>query len=277
MLRGETALPNITIQPSYAYWAGPEDFTYTGFDANKVSWNALTGEFTNVSTTTSIYKTQVTAKHKVTGKTATFDVVVNPKAVLLAVEPKDGRDRTSWLAGTADCIESMGIGEAVEYYDSFTKTEAKSILNVNDNCIFVSRSHGGYVTINGIKDTCIDTDEFDLNGTDEYLCASHLADLSNGELSNMKLAVYIGCKTAGPEANVTLPLTTVGKGATTAIGFSNTIYNAAANEWAEDFFGKLAQGKSVYEACDELNQVKRYRDNGLNEVVIYGNSELTFE
>ena len=93
------------VDGGYAYWAGPEDFTYTGFDNNKVSWNALTGEFTNVSTTTSIYKTQVTAKHKVTGKTATFDVVVNPKAVLLGVVA-DGHDHSSWLTEAGEIAEN---------------------------------------------------------------------------------------------------------------------------------------------------------------------------
>lgn len=52
--------------------------------------------------------------------------------------------------------------------------------------------------------------------------------------------------------------------------------NDAGNDWVEDFFEKLAQGNTVYEACIELNQLSKYRTNGLNGFVIYGNSELTF-
>ena len=101
-----------------------------------------------------------------------------------------------------------------------------------------------------MKKTCIDTDEFDVGGgEDEYLCDSDLKILSDNALSNLKLALFIGCKTAGPEATYKLPLTVVGKGATTAIGFLDSIDYNVANEWVEDFFGKLTQGKNVYEAC----------------------------
>ena len=275
MLAGESVVPTINKSPENALWAEPTDFEYSGFDNEKITYNPLSGKFTSIMTS-SFYSTQVTAKHKVTRETTTFNIVINPKAVLLAVEPNDNRDRTSWLAGTASHIRSMGISEVVGCYGSYTALETKELINNDSNCIFVSRSHGGYVTINGVKNTFIDTDEFDVSGIDEYLYASYLESLPRGELSNMKLAVFIGCKTAGPEATVKLPLITVGKGAETAIGFMDTIDNDAANDWVEDFFGKLAQEKNVYEACSELNTLAKYRNNGFNEVVIYGNSELEF-
>lgn len=273
---GQSIVPTINKSPNNALWSEPTDFYYSGYDTSKLSYDILTGKFTSISTSTALYSTEITATHRVTGRSKTFSFVVNPKAVLLAVEPNDNRDRTSWLAGTASHIESMGISEADEYYGSYAPEYTMELLNNDENCIFISRSHGGYIDVNEVKNTFINTNEFALNQEDKYLYAKRLESISNGKLSNMKLVVFIGCKTAGPEANIKLPLVTVGKGAETAIGFMDTIDNDAANDWVEDFFGKLAQGKTVYEACIELNQLSKYRTNGFNEFAIYGNSELAF-
>lgn len=137
--------------------------------------------------------------------------------------------------------------------------------------------HGLYVTDEGVNvDTGISTNEFATGADKGYLCGDDINNLPNDALSNIKLAVFVGCNTAGPGPTDKLPRAVVIKGATTAIGFEDTIYTNEANDWVEDFFGKLAQGTNAYDACDELRVEAKYRLNGLDKYVIYGNSELSF-
>lgn len=76
----------------------------------------------------------------------------------------------------------------------------------------------------------------------------------NLELSNMKLAIYVSCRSSvgGEQAN-NLPNLTVQQGTITSIGFADTVNCTFADDWLNDFFDLLNEGKTVEEACGKLS------------------------
>ncbi len=273
LMKNKTASPNIRLAPTNAIWSELTDFEFSNYDTDYVSFNVNNCSFTALNLEITDQFT-VTGTHKVTGQVAYFSIVINPQACLLGID-NEGHDHWYGLHNSVSSIINCGYSNANVQYDTFTESEVVYKLNYNLNGVFVSRSHGGQVfNASGMTiGTCIQ-----LNDENDREMLYSNSSLSNVDLSNLKLVLFIGCKTGyGGETAPNLPSAAVNKGATTAVGFRNNIYCEAANDWTKDFFFLMEEGKTVEEACVQLAKIKAYVDGGLNEYVICGDPDTTLK
>ncbi len=126
-------------------------------------------------------------------------------------------------------------------------------------------------------------------------CYVSSLDVSQCDLSNLKLALFVGCNTGYVSYNFEdLPEATVNAGAETAIGFTKTIKCHYANLWTEYFWERICLGYTVSQSCygalsdvnidfnrdytmKELSDEEYNEGHGLDSYVIYGNANLIFE
>ena len=275
MWPGDSMAMNMSITPTTARWTSIKDFSVSGYSTTYVTYNSTTGVFTAKSTVTSLYSTTVTVTHKTTGVTATFSLAVKPKAVLVGVADS-GHDHTSALATVSPIITGFGYSSAPLYSGSFTVSQIDNFLNNDVNSIFVSRSHGGYaVSSNVLRSTFIGPNP---NDYDVLYSSTHISTtFSANELKNMDLVMFVACNTGyGGEGAANLPSKAVEKGATTAIGFEESITCSRTNEWLIDFFEGLADGYTVDEICSLWAEREYYADAHLDSYVICGNKNAKF-
>ncbi len=117
---GNSISPKIKSTRSNLLWSDASDFTYTGYSSSQLSYNALIGTFTSLSSTSSMYSTQVTATHKVSGRSKTFTLVVNPKAQFVGVVPgTDGLIKNLWFEDAESYIMSYGFSSVNAEYDIY--------------------------------------------------------------------------------------------------------------------------------------------------------------
>ena len=270
LFSGETVPINIIPSPQSAVWATASDFTYSGYSIHYVSLNGLTGKFT--ANTTAYTSATVTATHKVTDRTATFTLVVNPRAALVGVT-NAGHDHSSALSNSQTNLLNCGYSAANIYTGAFTNAQLDTYLDTDTNNVFVSRSHGhSNVNSNGrVTETMIFLG--DGAGAPVY---SSSGSINNLELSNMKLVMFIACHTGdGGEGGANLPTVAVEQGAETAVGFTGSIGCEDANEWIEAFFTLMQQdGMTVEEACARLAE-DAFKDTEMVNYVICGNGNAT--
>ena len=249
-------------------WGTADNFTFTGYNESNVTLNELTGTFT-ASSSTSLYSTTVTATHKVTGNSTTFMLVINPRAICIGVT-NTGHNHSSSLYAITSALTSCGYSHAPVYTGAFTPSEISSYLDCDENNIFVSRSHGGIIvnssgTVTGTRILLSDHEPDDPNGV---FFASNSFHTFNKDYTNLKLVMFIGCRTA--DGNSNLPSVAVDNGAQTAVGFTESIACPDANQWTIAFFNLLASGHSVYSACNILAQDPNYSSTYMTSYDIYG-------
>ena len=93
----------------------------------------------------------------------------------------------------------------------------------------------------------------------------------------MKLAVFAACRSGTGGLNSTnLPSVAIQQGATTAIGFRDSINCYLANDWTSGLFYRLTLGYSVNTACLELKDSGLYVYSGLDTYIVCGEKTLTF-
>lgn len=252
--------PTINKSPANAVWATAADFVYTGYVNNYVIYDAASGKFTLKYG--SYYVATITCTHKVTNRTATFSMVLNPRVVLMGVDAGT-HDHSSVFSLVQNYFTDHGYSSVLKKTGSFNCTQVDGFLNANGNNIFLSRSHGGYLgSMASPLSTYINISE----AGERYLSTGSIRTL---DLSNLTLAVFVGCYTGvGGENKNNLPSVAVASGAQAAIGFTEEVYCGRANEWTEAFIQLLFQGKSVQEACDALKA--NYTGAGLDSFVICG-------
>lgn len=268
LFAGESNKPTLNDAYNNVLYRTADNFTFTGFDSNYVTLNALTGTFT-ASSAGSLYSTSVTATHKVTGHSTTFTLVLNPRAICVGVT-NTGHDHSSALNTISSNLTSCGYSSAPVYTGAFTASQISSYLDSDENNIFISRSHGG-----------INVDSSGTITGTRILLSNHSVDDPNGicflsnsiytydkDYTNLKLVMFIGCKTACGNSN--LPSVAVENGAQTAVGFTGSINCGDANAWTEDFFLLLQSGMSVYSACYHLAELNKYSSTEMTSFDIYG-------
>jgi hypothetical protein len=171
----------------------------------------------------------------------------------------------SCLTHIKSSLEDCGYETVRKRTGSFTRDAVLGWMDAGGTSVFLSNGHGSRSpTDESVEQigTCIFLNEsywYEQISSDEFPAEM--------DLSNLKLAVFVGCQTGlGGEGGPNLPTVVVEHGAETAIGFSDSIYSDGAFEWTRLFFQKLVDGKTVGEACEELN---RNEDNveGVYEVV----------
>lgn len=278
MYPGNVVTPAITEKvPSSAYWTSSTDFIFTGFSTSYVTFNMGTGKFTASSTQTAFYSATVTATHRVTSVSTTFLVVVNPRALFLNI-PATGHDHSTCFTEIESYIIDCGYGDVTQSDGTILKAALEDKLSSKTNAIFVSRSHGGLITnSNGVQvGTGIVTSSSDYNGDLWYRSTTMTSTL---DLSNMKLMMFVACKTgAGGVAGPNLLVESLERGAETVIGFTEEINCNKANDWVVDFFELMSEGKTVEEACETLSGKLKYMiGGGLTSVVVVGNESLVLD
>lgn len=156
----------------------------------------------------------------------------------------DGHDHTTYYASINEYLNTMGYADSTISLN--TDPGRATILNLLDTCeIVVTRSHGGYsIAEDGSLFNCHLVLQ---NGAKLYY--SDIETFPATSLSNLILAVYIGCRTAlggislGTEDN--LVVATSNQGARTAVGFTEAIDCNGANSWVDFFFENLANGDNI--------------------------------
>lgn len=83
--------------------------------------------------------------------------------------------------------------------------------------------------------------------------------------------MFIACKTAaGGEGGLNLPSVAVTQGATTSVGFEESIECPTANDWTRDFFNLIESGLSVQTACVQLAGDPKYSSTTMTSFVVCG-------
>lgn len=120
----------------------------------------------------------------------------------------------------------------------------------NTNTIFAIRSHGSYL----MQDGKLVSTQLKLNDSEtDIVVYDSKAHMSNLDLKNLDLAMFIGCTTAyGGTSGPNLASVAVKQGAQTAVGFSKEINCSIANNWTMQFFQYIEEGYSVQAACKKL-------------------------
>lgn len=229
-----------------------------------------------------MYSTQVTATHKVTGRSKTFTLVVNPKAQFVAVKPNDGRDRTSWIEPAAAWLLAQGVSSVGVAYDSFTVNEILEKLDNDNNYIFISESHGYVDETNPEDGSEPFVNDYGLVITEESDDIENIifraTDMSTGlDLSNMGIVVFVGCKTTKVTSGTfgtSLTQRVIDRGAKCAVGFNDNILNSDANIWVEKFTMYLDWGYSVEEARARADNFEKYIDPGIRSSQAFGQIDL---
>ena len=287
LFSGDVGKPTLQSDPDYLRiaWKESYDFTYSGYDSNYVSYDPLSGQFSALSS--SFYNTTITATHKPTGRTATFTLVTNPKAITVGI-PDTGHDHSSALENIDDILINSGYSNVTDLYNECTHTDIEYYLNEDIYNVFISRSHGNIVLSNGNEiATCIVLSRSD--SSEQHLFESR--DIySTFDLSNLKLAMFIGCYTAYDVSDGTnLPEAAVNAGAKTAVGFSDSINCQKANQWTIRLFEYLDEGYNLQAALnlmkaeEEDAAIDEFGDPGAGSsyvtisdlVVIYGYKYIT--
>ncbi|MCD8055357.1 MAG: hypothetical protein LUE25_01350 [Clostridiales bacterium] len=270
MLAGNSSTPTINSTPSNAYWTQAYDFTYSDYSTSYFTFNSLTGIFTGVSSVTGVHYSKVIATHKVTGLTATFYLVINPRSVLIGV-PSTGDDEThyhkEWIDDVDDILTDMGYTNHLGSYTTYTISKVISLIDDYTCSIFVSRSHGGATSSHTwilLSDTA---------STSNIIRLYSDGDIASTDLSNMKLMLFVGCKTGyGGNGGNNLPTAAVESGATTAVGFTENINCKKASNWTIEFFDLMSEGNSVSAACSTLAISSNYSSTNLTSYVICGST-----
>jgi len=250
---GEWVAPSVTLTPTNAVWANLSDFTFTGYSNAYVTYNSTTNRFIAQSTATSVYCTTVTANHKVSGCTATFSLVVNKKAMLIAVNDPafEVRDDTN-LVNSKTHLEACGY--VCDYYiGTYTPLEIDSYLdnNANQVCVIVAHGFPLYNENNELIGSYIHLSEPNQNEI-RYASNGSIASL---DLSNLRLVMFMACETAATDENiVTLPKIAVQRGAATAIGFTAKISPNASQSFTLKFVKEMKAGSTVFDAVEAAKQ-----------------------
>jgi len=263
MFAGDTKAPSVKDEYSNVLWRSADNFTFTGYSTSYVTLDSASGEFT-ASSSTARYSTTITATHKVTGRTSTFTLVVNPKTVSVGVT-NAGHDHASALNEISSNLENCGYSSASVNTGAFTISDIDDYLDDDINNVFVSRSHGGIIT----GGTCLLLNDGDSTGSGVYYRST--GSITTLDLTNMRLIMFIACKTAaGGSTASNLPSVAVDRGAYTSVGFKENVGCSDANNWTMDFFDLMESGVSVHSACVQLAGQSDYSSTGMTSYEVCG-------
>lgn len=261
----------IIPKPSNAFkdvlWSTADEFSFAYESNDRFSIDSSTGAFTATSVS-GLYFTRITATHLVTGRTVHLELVINPIGVGVGIpDDSDGHDHSSALYAIEEHLLNCGYSQMQKIVRERTVGEIDANLDSAIINIFVSRSHGGIIpdAYGNANGTCLI-----LNQSSSVVYSSNRS-IRTLELSNLKLAVFVGCKTgAGGRNGNNLPAVAVEQGAMTAVGFENSIVCSEANEWTKQFFKLLEDGLNVNAACKAINQNTAFSSSSVTCSVICG-------
>ncbi len=166
-----------------------------------------------------------------------------------------GHDHTSVYDTIDDYLNSMGYANA-DINKSTNITSSTLLSRLSRREIIVTRSHGGRFLDSAGNTT---GNYLVLNGGNMY--NSDIEAFSSNKLADTVLVVYVGCYTASGGVSSSsarnLVVASTEKGATTAVGFEDSIACAGANTWTDYFFWYLSLGKNIDRAANDAVSATR--------------------
>lgn len=261
----------IIPKPSNAFkdvlWSTADEFSFAYESNDRFSIDSSTGAFTATSVS-GLYFTNITATHLVTGRTVQLELVINPVCVGVGIpDDSGGHDHSSALYAIEENLLDCGYSKVQQVIKDRTVSEMDAHLDGYIINVLVSRSHGKAIrdTDGNVTKTFVSLNS---KGAPIYTSSGSIRTL---ELSNLKLAVFVGCETgAGGRNGNNLPAAAVEQGAMTAVGFENSIVCSEANEWTKQFFKLLEDGLNVNAACKAINQNTAFSSSSVTCSVICG-------
>ena len=226
---------------------------YYGFHTD-IAWS----EFNPGTYTVKVFAGVSTPNTQIHDSPMTYSVISNVVCVGV-IDSAEGHNHLSGFTAAAPYILSSDYYTPDIHHGEFSRDDINNFLNSNENRIFVSRGHGGKVANanGGIAYTYILlNDEIEGQVTARHY-NSHV--MSQMDLSNMELVMFIGCSTgAGGVGGNNLPTAVVERGAKVAIGFTDTIYCLESNQWTQAFFSLASQGLTVLEIKNCISDSSYY-------------------
>ena len=196
------------------------------------------------------------------------------RIAIVAIEA-DGADRSSFFENVSPFLEDKGYDELDPKVNTYIReSRVAAIMDAEEASVFISRSHGGPIfDANDLSQqlgTCILlSDEHDTNPS--YLMSTSFPDV---DLSNLELAMFVGCCTGSCGANGNnLPYVAVQHGAKVAIGFKTEINTLSANAWTKAFLKALSEGETISGArtiASRASGVTDTRMQNIANIVVYG-------
>ena len=145
--------------------------------------------------------------------------------------PEDGHDHLSVLGFASDQIFHIGFFDC-DIYTSINSTSCVGRLAMSR--LFFSRSHGSQTSILLNSDSLTNT---------------VLNKLTSTGLSNCELVFFSACETgSGGSSGNNIVNKAFQKGATTVMGFQNSVNCGETNNWCQFFFMRLRAGYSIANA-----------------------------
>ncbi len=211
-------------------------------------------------------------------------------AMLLTFSPSvtanavSGQCEIYWMTSTAYGGSGVGAGgteaiqnslsnigyDAIRYQDIHAYYVRKAM---SSDAVFAIVTHGVAGRIVCDDDTTISAKNVSSNSSNYALAAS----FKSGDFSSMKLAYYGSCMSARTDSRYgnLLSYTTSTLGASSALGFYNSVYDAEATYFEEQLFSRLCSGDTVSEAAAAAKAAtySKYSDYGeVDSYKIYGTS-----
>jgi hypothetical protein len=170
-------------------------------------------------------------------------------------------------------LSTMGYSGTYHWNDA----ASSALMRMASDQVFFFVGHSGAGFIN-----------FEQNGVTASLTAAnpnllHISSLSNSDLNDMALAVYMGCGTANTDStNANLLSVSTNRGIDTAMGFGQAITSPQVGYWSGRFWYYMDNGYSVAQAAgaaDADNQANfgYWQQGGMDSHVIQGNSYMVID
>ena len=195
-------------------------------------------------------------------------------AILIGVAAT-GHDHSTCFTEMITNLKACNLNNAIKYYGSFSVKSINSYLSSDSTAVFFSRSHAQDVrNSNGV----LVGSELLLNDDSSNYIYYKSTQISSLKLSNLKLAVFVGCMTGIGGAGVNnLPSAAVKSGAKAAVGFRSSINCEKANKWSKEFTRYMKYGYTVGEACRVLSKDTEYKGSGLESCMFCGAESVTLK
>lgn len=194
-----------------------------------------------------------------------------------------------WLTSTTSGGSGVGPGGSASIqtslsglgYDStrYQDTNAYNMRNaMSSDVVYAIVSHGAAGLVVGAEDTTMSAKTVASNKSN-YSLASYY---SSGDFDSMKFAYYGACQTARTSSSYgnLLSYTTSTLGASSALGFYNSVYDSQATYFEKQLFVNLAKGSTVSSAASAAKSATYSKYGSYGEVdtyKIYGDSSTTID
>lgn len=195
-------------------------------------------------------------------------IINNWHDVSLIAIPEGRVNRTSFFASTLSELNGMGYTSNV--YSKQACMNHNFVLDYMEKSkIMVIRTHGA---------------QTDISTSNIPVDIPMLQALPSDYLAYSELIVYGACYTGlGGESASNFVNTTKSLGADIVIGFEETVWSDEVNLWCQYFFIAIADGKTVYDSCEEATKYitenwehSDEREVGTDSWYIAGDENKTF-